>query len=332
LIRWLPPTSTRLTSVVAVLFFALPFAAEAQGGKVPRIGVLFAAPVAPGAQLIGGLRQGVRELGYLDGQNVSLDIRFSDERSELQAHAAELVRLNVDVIVATGNTAIDAAQKATTSISIVMTSASDPVASGFVANLARPEGNITGLTLQSRDLGGKRLQLLTEAVPKHSRVAVLWDTDFPGDQQLITETEAAAAVLGVRLQLVGVSSAGGLDGAFASVTRNRASALVIAGSPMLFSNAARIANLAVKHLLPTMCGVREYVEAGCLMSYSTSFLDQLRRAAHFVDRVLKGAKPPDLPIEQPTKFYLAINLKTAKAIRLNIPRPLLERADQVIER
>ena len=324
-------TITRLASVVAVLSFALPLAAEAQGGKVPRIGVLFAAPGAPGALLIGEFRQGLRELGYVEGQNVSLEIRSSDERPELQGLAAELVRLKVDVILATGNTAIDAAQKATTSIPIVMTSASDPVASGFVASLARPEGNITGLTLQSRDLGGKRLQLLKEAVPKLSRVAVLWDTGFPGGRQLITEAEAAAPVLEVQLHLVGVSSAGGLDGAFAAVTRNRAGALLIAGSPMLFSNAARIANLAVTHRLPTMCAVREYVEAGCLMSYSTSFLDQLRRAAYFVDRVLKGAKPTDLPIEQPTTFYLVINVKAAKALRLSIPQPLLLRAYQVIK-
>jgi putative ABC transport system substrate-binding protein len=270
-------------------------------------------------------------LGYVDGQNVSLEIRSSDGRSELQGLAVELVRLNVDVILATGNTAIAAAQKATTSIPIVMTNASDPVASGFVASLARPEGNITGLTLQSRDLGGKRLQLLKEAIPKLSRVAVLWDTDFPGGRQLITEAEAAAPVLGVQLQLVGVSSRGGLDDAFAAATRNRAGGLLVAGSPMLFSNAARIANLAVKHRLPTMCAVREYVEAGCLISYSTSFSDQLRRAAYFVDRILKGAQPPDLPIEQPTTFYLVINVKAAKALGLRIPQPLLQRADQVVD-
>ena len=324
-------TIARFTSVVAVLFFVLALTAETQAGKVPRIGVLFAAPVAPGASLIGEFRQGLRELGYVDGQNVSLEIRSSDERSELQNLAAELVRLKVDVILATGNTAIDAAQKATTSIPIVMTSASDPVASRFVASLARPEGNITGLTLQSRDLGGKRLQLLKEVVPTLSRVAVLWDTGFPGGRQLIAEAEAAAPLLGVQLQLVGVSTAGGLDGAFAAATRKRAGALLIAGSPMLFSNAARIAVLAVKHRLPTMCAVREYVEAGCLISYSTSFLEQLRRAAYFVDRILKGAKPSDLPIEQPTTFSLVINVKAAKALGLSIAQPLLLRADRVIE-
>jgi putative ABC transport system substrate-binding protein len=241
------------------------------------------------------------------------------------------VRLKVDVILAQSNPAIAAAQKATTSIPIVMVLASEPVALGFVASLARPGGNITGLSIQTPDTAGKRLQILKEAVPNLSRVAALWDPDFVGGRELFRHAEAAAPGLGLQLQLVAAQGPGELDGAFAAMRRERAGAVFLVGSPMLFAHRIRIAEIAVKHRLPTMCAVREYAEAGCLIGYGASLIDQYGRAAYFVDRILKGAKPANLPVEQPTKFELVINLKTAKALGLTIPPSLLARADQVIE-
>jgi len=323
----------QLIGLAVILTFSLvlaPLAADAQAGQVPRIGIL-----APGAAtpIIVPFRQALRELGDVEGQNVALEFRSSDGSPErLPGLAAELVRLKVDVIVAVSNLAVAAAQKATTTIPIVMTNTSDPVASGFVASLARPGGNITGLTIQSFDVAGKTLQLLKEAVPDLSRVAVFWDPGFAGSRQYLylSELEAGARALGVQLQLVEVRSPDELDGAFAAVTRDRTRAVFIAGSPMLIGRRARIAELAVTRL-PTMCVLREYVEAGCLMGYGASLSDQGSRAAYFVDRILKGAKPADLPIEQPTKFYFVINLKTAKALSLTVPQTLLLRADQIIE-
>jgi putative ABC transport system substrate-binding protein len=306
-----------------------PLAAEAQSGKVFRIGI---AGPAPGNPLLVVFRQGLRELGYVEGQNVALEVRSMDGRPErLPDLLAELVRLKVDVILAPSDPVIAAAQKATTSIPIVMSNASDPVARGFVASLARPGGNITGLTIQAPETAGKSLQLFKEAVPGLARVAVLWDPGFPGGRHLLSEVEVAARALGVPLQIVEVRSPDEFDGAFAAVTRDRTRAAFIAGSPMLFGGRVRIAELAIKHHLPTMCMLREYVEAGCLIGYGSSVTYQFSRAAYFVDRILKGAKPADLPVEQPTKFELVVNLKTAKALRLTVPPSVLGRADQVIE-
>ena len=320
----------RLSSVVAVLLFAAPLAAEAQAGAGLRIGVLWSAS-EDAAPFISAFRQGLRELGT-KGQDAALEIRNANGRPErLPGLAAELVRLKVDVILAQSNPAIVAAQKATTSIPIVMLSASDPVALGFVASLARPGGNITGLSIQTLDTGGKRLQLLKEAVPTLSRVAVLWDPDFVGGRELFRHAEAAAPGLGLQLQLVAAQGPGELDGAFAAMRRERAGAVFLIGSPTLFAHRIRIADLAVKHRLPTMCALREYAEAGCLIGYGASLIDQYGRAAYFVDRLLKGAKPADLPVEQPTKFDFVINLRTAKALGLTIPQPLLLRADRLVE-
>ena len=304
-------------------------AAEAQAGKVPRIGVLTGG--AADAFVV-GLRQGLRELGYVEGQSFALEIRSADGVPErLPGLAAELVRLKVDVLVAPSNLTIAPAHRATTSIPIVMTNAIDPVASGFVATLARPGGNVTGLTIQSPDVIGKPLQLLKDVVPDLAKVAVFWDPGLPGARQSLSKLEAAARALGVQLQLVEVRSRRELEGAFAAVTRERARAAFIFGSPMQFAFRAQIADLAVKRRLPTTCPLREFVEAGCLIGYGASLTDQHRRAAYFIDRILKGAKPADLPIEQPTKFYFVINLKTAKALGLTIPPAVLGRADQVIE-
>jgi putative ABC transport system substrate-binding protein len=318
-----------LAVVLAVSLALVPLAAETQSGKVFRIGI---AGPAPGSPLLVVFRQGLRELGYVEGQNVAFEVRSMDGRPErLPDLLAELVRLKVDVILAPSDPVIAAAQKATTSIPIVMSNASDPVARGFVVSLARPGGNITGLTIQAPDLAGKNLQLFKEAVPGLTRVGVLWDPGFPGGRQYLSEAEAAAKALGVQLQPVEVRSPDEFDGAFAALTRDRARAAFIAGSPMQFVNRARMAELAVKHHLPTVCALREYVEAGCLIGYGSSVTYQFRRAAYFVDRILKGAKPVDLPVEQPTKFELVINLKTAKTLGLTIPQTLLLRADQVIQ-
>jgi len=318
-----------LVVILAVSLTLAPLAAETQSGKVFRIGI---AGPAPGNPLLVVFRQGLRELGYVEGQNVALEVRSVDGRPErLPDLLAELVRLKVDVILAPSDQVIAAAQKATTSIPIVMSNASDPVARGFVVSLARPGGNITGLTIQAPDIAGKNLQLFKEAVPGLARVGVLWDPGFPGGRQYLSEAEAAAKALGVQLQPVEVRNPDEFDGAFAALTRDRARAAFIAGSPMLFVNRARMAELAVKHHLPTVCALREYVEAGCLIGYGTSVTAQFRRAAYFVDRILKGAKPADLPVEQPTKFELVINLKTAKVLGLTIPQSVLGRADEIIQ-
>ena len=325
-------TLVRLASVVAVLYLAAPLAAEAQAGRAWRIGYLTPAGVESGNPFLPAFRQRLRELGYIKGQNVTLEIRSADGREErYPGLAAELVRLNVDVIVAPSNPAIAAAQNATTSIPIVMLIASDPVATGFVASLARPGGNITGLTVQSTDVTGKRLQLLKEAVPHLSRVAVLLDPGFPGARRGLTKADAAATVLGLQLKAVEVRSPGELEGAFAAATRNRAGAVSSIAGSMGFAHRGRIAELAVKHRLPTVGPSSEYAEAGWLIGYGPSYTEQFRRAADFVDRILKGTRPADLPVEQPTKFHLAINLKTAKVLGLGIPQSLLLRTDQVIE-
>jgi ABC-type uncharacterized transport system substrate-binding protein len=312
---------------------AVSRAAEGQqAGKVFRIGVLSPNAVEPTTPSIAALRQALRGLGYVEGKNVALELRSADGRRErLPALAAELVGLKVDVILAGSNPAIAAAQKATTAIPIVMATATDPVAVGFVTSLSRPEGNITGLTVQTPDIAGKRLQLLKEVVPNLSRVAVLWDPGYPGNRLQVNEAQAAARTLGVQLHLVEVRSPGQLDGAFAAMASDGAGAAFIAGSEMLIAHRGRIAELAAKRRLPTTCPLREWVEAGCLIGYGTSISEQFRRAAYFVDRILKGTKPADLPVEQPTKFELVINLKTAKALGLTIPPSLLQRADEVIQ-
>jgi putative ABC transport system substrate-binding protein len=265
----------------------------------------------------------VHRIGILaSGSALNIMVPFRQALSD--GLAAELVRLKVDVLVATSNVAVAAAQKATTSIPIVMTNTSDPVALGFVASLARPGGNITGLTIQAPDVAGKALQLLREAVPGLSRLAVLWDTGFLG-RQTLSELQAAARVVKMPLQLVEVRSPSELEGAFDAIARDRTRAVFIAGSPLQFGERARIAELAVTRRFATMCVLREYVEAGCLIGYGASLVDGFRRAAYFVDRILKGAKPADLPVEQPTRLYFVINLKTAKALGLTIPQTLLMR-------
>jgi putative ABC transport system substrate-binding protein len=308
---------------------AAPLAAEGQQTrKVPRVGVLGGQSPEMSPPIL-ALREGLRELGYVEGQNIAIEWRWAQGKDERYPDlAAELVRLKVDIIVAPTTAGAQAAQRATKTIPIVMGFVSDPVALGFVANLARPGGNITGLGVPTPEIAGKRLQLLREVAPTVARIAVLSDPSQPAD---LRGTEAAAQALGVQLQVWKVGSGGELDRVFTAIARERAAGIIILGSTTLFANRARIAQLAIRHRLPTSAWTRELTEAGCLMSYGANLHDVARRAAYFVDKILKGAKPGDLPVEQPTKFDLVINLKTAKALGLAIPPSLLGRADEVIQ-
>ncbi len=326
----------RAVLLVGLGLLSLPLAAAAQqGGKVYRIGYLGnSPPTIPGvARNLEVFRQGLSERGWAEGQNIVIEYRVTEGRVErLPSLAAELVSLKVDLIVAVSTPAARAAKQATATIPIVMVYAFDPVGIGVVASLARPGGNVTGVAFFiGPEIVGKYLELLKEAVPKVSRVAVLSNPDSPASPFLLRETQAAAQALAVKLQVLEVRSPNELEGAFAAMTRERAGALLVLPHPFTFYHAKRIADLAAKSRLPAVYPVREAVEAGGLMAYAADAPDMYRRAATYVDKILKGAKPGDLPVEQPTKFELVINLKTAKTLGLTIPRALLLRADQVVE-
>ena len=307
--------------------------AEAQQPKkVYRIGFLGGSSASAYARFIEAFRQGLRDLGYEDGQNITIDYRYGEgKRDRLPDLSAELVRLRVDVIVVSGALAISALKNATKTIPIVMTTVEDPVAQGFVASLARPGGNITGLTNLAPELSGKRLELLKETISKVSRVAVLWDPSTPGSAVTFKETQVVAPALSVQLQSLEVRNSNDFEGAFRAATTERAGALIVLQSLLTNAHRQRIVDLAVNNRLPAMYTQTEYVEVGGLMSYAPSYTDIYRRAAVYVDKILKGAKPADLPVEQPTKFELVINLKTAKQIGLTIPPNVLARADKVIK-
>ncbi len=312
----------------------LPLASLAQQpGKVWRIAYL--SPLTPSVDATRGdaFRQGLRELGYVEGRNILIESRFSEGKLDrLPALAAELAALNVDVIIAAGGGLIaQAAKGATGTIPIVMTNVEDPVASGLVSSLARPGGNVTGLSALIPELSGKRLELVREMVPKLSRVAVLWNSAYPEKTTEFKQTQAAGKALGIQVQSLEVQRANSIDGALAAATKERAGALLTLPDPLTNTLQARIVELAAKRQLPTMFTQRSPVEAGGLMSYGPSYADLFRRAATYVDSILKGARPQDIPVEQPTKFELVINLKTAKALGLKIPQSLLLRADRVIE-
>ena len=312
---------------------AVPLAAGAQhAAKVAKIGVLVPSTPAAAAYLLEAFRQGMRELGHVDGKTFVLELRYAEGRTErLSDLARELVRLKVDVIVTSTDVAIAAARQHTRTIPIVMATSTDPLGTGLVASLARPGGNVTGLSTMSPDLDGKRLELLREVVPKLSRVAFLWNPEVRGAVLDYNQTEGAARSLGLQLQSVEAARAEDLDRSFAAITEERAQALVVPSpNPVTYANRGRIVSFVQRNRLPSMYTVREYVDEGGLMSYGPSIADLFRRSAIFVDKVLKGVKPADLPVEQPNKFELVINLRTAKALGLTISPSLLRRADDVI--
>jgi putative ABC transport system substrate-binding protein len=308
--------------------------AEAQqAGKVARIGRL-GADSRSSADLarIEAFRQGLGELGYVERKNILIEYRWAEGKFDrLPTLAAELVGLKVDIIVSTGPTTTRAAKEATTTIPIIMTQDTDPVATGVITNLARPGGNITGLASLTPELSGKRLELLKEVVPKLSRVAVLGTSTIPGYAQVLREIELAAEALGVKLQYLNILDPKDIETAFQVVGKGRADAVFTLTSAVLLSHRAQLADLVEKNRLPTMYHQSQYVEAGGLMSYGVKITDLDRRVATYVDRILKGSKPADLPVEQPTKFELVINLKAAKQLGLTIPPNVLARADKVIK-
>jgi putative ABC transport system substrate-binding protein len=325
----------RLATIAAVLvLFSAPLAVEAQQpGKVYRVGILTNNASDPAeARLWQAFRQGLRELGWIEGANILLEFRGAEGNpARLPELAADLVRLKVDLIMARSSQFVQPAKEATSSIPIVFVVHADPVRLGHVASLARPGGNITGLANLQTDIGPKELEILISAVPGSKRIAVLWNPDTPSHTPGLKAVEEAGRPLRVQVQAFGARTASELEGAFAAMARARAQAVLVYASPFSFAERDRVAALAIKYRLPAMFGVKEAVEAGGLMSYAPNYADLYRRGAVYVDKILKGAKPANLPVEQATKFELVINLKTAKVLGLTIPQSVLGRADQIIQ-
>jgi len=305
--------------------------AAPQPKKIPRIAFLSAASRSTISDRIEAFRQGLRELGYAEGKNILIEYRYADGKLDtLPALTRELIRLDIDVLVTGGPTVTRRAKEATSTIPIVMAQDNDPVSAGLIASLARPGGNITGLSALHPEISGKRLELLKEIVPKLSRVTVLEASTNPGNAEALQETKLAAGAFGAKLQYVNVLSPEDIESAFRAANKGRADAVMVLLNPVLILHRAQIVELAVKNGLPAVYPQKEYVEAGGLISYGVNVSDLHRRAATYVDKILKGAKPTDLPVEQPTKFELVVNLKTAKQIGLAIPPNVLVRADRVI--
>ncbi len=328
------PTVAKLATIIALLMLTMPLAVGAQpAGKVYRVGLLGNKASDPAeAHLWQALRLGLRERGWVEGGNMLIEYRWAEGSfARLPELAADLVRLKVDLIVARSSIWVQAAKEATTSIPIVFVVHADPVGLGHVASLAKPGGNITGLSEVGQDTEAKRLELLKTTDPRIRRVAVLWHPDTPAHPPRVKAVEEAGRTLQLQLQVVGARTGAELEGAFSSMVRERAQAVLVLASAFVLAERQRIAELAMRHRLPTMFLQREPVEAGGLMSYGPDQADLYRRGAIYVDKILKGARPADLPVEQATKFELVINLKTAKAIGLTIPHSLLLRADQVIQ-
>jgi putative ABC transport system substrate-binding protein len=318
-------------AVCAVLFALCVSAQAQQANKVPRIGYLVAGYRSDILARTDAFRHSLRELGYAEGKNIVIEERYAEGKIDrLSPLAAELVQLNVKVIVAAGPQTTRRAKEATSTIPIVMGFHNDPIGAGMVASLRRPGGNVTGLSTLAPEISGKQLELLKEIVPKLSRVAVLGTSTMPGNPQVLTETERAAIALGVQHLYVDVRSAEDIETAFRKASNDHADAVLALPSFLLTSQRKQLVNLALKTRLPSIYDRQEFVEDGGLMSYSVSSTDLFRRAAIYVDKILKGAKPGDLPVEQPTKFEFVINLKAAKQIGLTIPPNVLARADRVI--
>ena len=322
-----------LSFALAAVILASAHLAEAQQpAKVPRVGLLLQGTSTSLMTRLEGFQQGLREQGYVEGKNITLEQRFDEDMEErLPTLAADLVQLRVDVIVAAATPAVKAAKQATVTIPIIIVHSADPVALGLVASLARPGGNVTGLSSASPDYSGKQLELLKEAVPKLSRIAVLWNAANPGTAIAFREMQDAARALKLPLQSLQVRQTEDLAPAFKAVTGQRAVGLVTLLDPLVVSQRIRIVELAAARRLPAIYPTKEFVEAGGLMAYGADLTDSYRRAAIFTDKILKGAKPANLPVEQPTKFSFAINLKTAKALGVTIPQSVLYRADKVIK-
>jgi ABC-type uncharacterized transport system substrate-binding protein len=314
-----------------MLLLTAPFAQAQQPARIFRIGILITTTASVQSARLEAFRQRLRENGYVEGKNIVIEYRYAEGKLErLPDLAAELVRLKVDVIVTGGGPTSLAAKKASATIPMVFAIALDPVGDGLVSSVARPGGNITGLSLMAPDLDGKRLEILKEAFPKIVRAAFLW---FPGGTRgnlPLTEMEAVAKALGVKLLSLEVRSLDDFDSAFARAKRERAQTIITTAGPLIATQRRQVLDFAAKNRLPAMYTASEWVEAGGLMSYGPSITDQWRRAADFVDKILKGTKPADMPVEQPTKFEFLVNLKTAKQIGLTIPQKVLERADKVI--
>ena len=317
---------------LGAIFLTRSFPSEAQQpARIPRIGILIGSSASSYSARVEAFRRRLRELGYVEGKNIFIEYRYAEGKLErLPDLAAELVGLKVDVIVTTGQ-AVLVAKKASPTLPIVFGAAADPVGAGLVSSLARPGGNITGLSLMAQDLDGKRLELLKEAFPKVARVAFLWvPVDSRGNLAL-TEMEAAAKALGLKVLSLEVRSLDDFEGAFARAKKERAEALITTPSPLINTQQRQVLDFAAKNRLPAMYPASEFVEAGGLMSYAPNYADLWRRTADFVDIILKGTKPADMPVEQPTKFEFLVNLKTAKQIGLTIPQKVLARADKVIK-
>ncbi|MGH7265797.1 MAG: ABC transporter substrate-binding protein [Candidatus Rokuibacteriota bacterium] len=325
----------RLGALIALLAVTVAPVRDADGqaaARTPRVGLLRTGSAGAGDSAVDGFRQGLRERGYVDGETVALEYRWAEGKVDrLPALAAELVALEVDVIVTGGELAIGAARRATATIPIVMGASNDPVGAGLVKSLARPGGNVTGMTILSPELSAKRLDLLKQLLPRVSRVAVLYNPAFPGSRLDLEQTQAAGRALRLTLQPVEVRTAEAVTQAFADRVLDQADALLPLADPFFTFLREPLVELAARHRRPAMYYWREFVEAGGLASYGPSLPDLYRRAAGHVDKILKGASPADLPIEQPTKFELAVNLKTARALGLAVPRSVLVRADHVIE-
>ncbi len=323
-----------LWTIVALALLAAPLAADAQrAGRTPRVGVLYLGVLQGFNRCDEGFRQGLAELGYVEGKSVLLEVRAGEGKVDrLRELAAELVRLKVDVIFAPGTVAAQSAKQVKATTPVVFATAMDPIGSGLIAGFGRPGGNLTGLSLiAGPEIAGKYLELLREAVPRVSRMAVVPNPDNPANTPLVKEIEVAARALGVEIHLMGVRKADEFDGAFTAMVQKRVGAFIMLADAVFISHRVQIAQLALKHRLPAMYGLREHVEAGGLMAYGVDLRQNCRRAATFVDKILKGANPATLPVEQPTKFELVINLKTAKALGLTLPESLRLRTDDVIE-
>jgi putative tryptophan/tyrosine transport system substrate-binding protein len=318
--------------LASILFVTISLAEAQQRGNVPRIGFL-AAPSSPFfSTRMNAFREGLYDLGYVEGKNIAIEYRYAGGKLDrLPALAAELVRLKVDVIVTSSAPGAVAAKNATGTIPIVFVTAGDPVDMGLVTSLARPSSNITGLTTHAPELSGKRLELLKEVVPRITRVAVLWNPSNPGFSEILKEMQAASRAHALQLQSLEVRSLEDIEGAFESLTRSRAHAIIVLSDPVINTHHRLILDFAAKYGLPAMYGGPEVVDAGGLMSYGPSFTDQYSHAATYVDKILKGTKPADLPVKRPMKFELVINLKTAKQIGLTIPESVLYRVDRVIK-